>query len=85
VKESVSSDRIGFIIEGLLNTKFPAAIERLTVILEERKKDLENERSLTSTIDELKRIYEPTWNDPNILRKKLSSILSDQRVKLPTF
>ena len=84
VKESVFSDRIGFIIEGLLNTKFPAENELLTGILESREKDWENDRVLTNTISELKRAHEPSWKDVNNLRNKLSDIPLEYRARLLT-
>ncbi len=83
-KEPVFSDRIGFIIEGLLNTKFPSDNELLTEILDAREKDLEKERALTNTINELKRTHEPSWNDVNNLRNKLSNIPIEYKLKLLT-
>jgi hypothetical protein len=82
VKELRFSDRIGFIIESILKTRFPADNELLVEILDERRKDLERATYLLKTISYLKRIHEPSWNNVNNLKNSLSHIPSEYKLDL---
>jgi hypothetical protein len=73
-KKETMRDRVGRIIDSLLNVKSPARKESLIGILEAREIDLKKERAITNIISELRRIYDPTWDDLDNLRKKLAKI-----------
>jgi hypothetical protein len=81
-QESLFLDRIGFIIENLLKTKFPADNELLVEILDEREKDIAKSKYLKTTIDDLKKAYAPSWNDVDNLKKHLSNIPVEYRLRL---
>ncbi len=76
-------DRVGYIIDSLLNVNVPARLESLAGILETRMTDLKKDRAITNIISELKRIYDPTWDDLDNLRKRLASIRKKAEVKAP--
>lgn len=82
VKESHFSDRIGFIIEAILKIRFPADSELLAEILAERRKDLEKATYLLKTINDLKIVHEPSWNDRSNLENSLSHIPNEYKVNL---
>jgi hypothetical protein len=82
VKEPHFSDRIGFIIENILKTRFPADNELLIEILDERRKDLERASYLVKTISYLKKIHEPSWNNVNNLKDSLSHIPNEYKLNL---
>jgi hypothetical protein len=73
-KKETMRDRVGRIIDSLLNVKSPARKESLIGILEAREIDLKKERAITNIISELRRIYDPTWDDLDNLRKRLAKI-----------
>ena len=82
VKEPHFSERIGFIIERILKTRFPADNELLVEILDERKKDLERAEYLLKTINYLKRLHEPSWNNVGNLKNCQSHIPPEYKVDL---
>jgi hypothetical protein len=82
LREPRFCDRIGFIIENILKTRFPADNELLAEILDERRKDLEKANYLSKIISDLKANNEPSWNHPNNLKNSLSNIPNEYKIYL---